>query len=761
MTLRSSRVARSSFGSLRALLLGVAAVAVLGLGGCEGSAGVAGKDGAPGENGTDGVDGEDGMNGEDGTDGVDGKDGSPGANGNVGADGLDGAPGQQGMPGQDGTDGTPGKDGSPGFPAATFYISNNAAANLGSVDRLNESFAFTKTFLAGNNEGIELDISGNLVQAGDIGAPATPGSLRTACGVARRAADAGYGATDRQLGGMGTDLTGLVNPKGFAIAHKAGLVIVANFNAMNLKVFGTAAAGNAPPVATTALAGNAWDVAYDEVNDRLFVALTNGNLAVFDKYVGGGFGQAGASRTITPADANGMKISTNLHGIVYSAENDTIIVSDVGAATMAQSMDFNKDGSIYVIDKASGANGNVTPKRTIKGDKTTLGNPVDIILTGTDLRVAEKANNLLLVFRDIFDGQQGDIAPDYTAAQTGPESIAIASTLDPKDTPDVTDIEDASTIVLSVATTSNPAAGDPATGVIARLGSNLKATQTTFSSGISLENLTFDRSGDAFVTYDDGNNLNGGIAIINRLAKSRAGGTVSPSRDRFITGAATGLVSPKGLDVVDTLGLVLVAENAAAASSVRVFSTCASGDVAPIAVTPLPARPWDVDYDVATDRLFVALVDGTVAVFDQYSLDYGAGGHDRLITPADGGGAKISVNLHGIIYVQSADALLLSDVGSAASATDGQLFVIFNASSASGNVATSVRINGPQSLLGNPVDISFDGQDLFVAEKSNNAVLRFDDIFDSAGGDIAPSASLARTGPESVALVPAYLSGNP
>ena len=73
--------------------------------------------------------------------------------------------------------------------------------------------------------------------------------------------------------------------------------------------------------------------------------------------------------------------------------------------------------------------------------------------------------------------------------------------------------------------------------------------------------------------------------------------------------------------------------------------------------------------------------------------------------------------------------------------------------------AVTVRIAGATNTsLGNPVDIAFDGRNLYVAEKSNNALLRFDDILSHASGDVPWDFSLARTAPESVALVPVYLS---
>jgi hypothetical protein len=260
--------------------------------------------------------------------------------------------------------------------------------------------------------------------------------------------------------------------------------------------------------------------------------------------------------------------------------------------------------------------------------------------------------------------------------------------------------------------------------------------------------------------------MNGGIFIVGRGAQGRDGQAASPQRDRSITGAATGLIAPKGLDIASPYGLVFVAESNANTPGVLVFSACATGDAAPLFRIDAGGRPWDVDFDIATGRLFVALTNGDVAVFDNVLADKGVGGRDRVITPAVAN-AKVSVNLHGIDYDPATDSLLLSDVGLAANPDDGQLFVIGAASVASGLANVSVRVNGPanpdalnpnNTRLGNPVDIAYDGQHLYVAEKSKGLVLRFDNLLDYESGNVGPSRQVAHPAPESVALHPAYLS---
>lgn len=709
-------------------------------------------DGADGKNGKDGAAGMNGMDGAAGADGTPGMDGTPGVDGTPGMDGTDGAPGVDGAPGMDGTPGADGMDGAPSYGRATFYVAKNGAANAGAADRVNESFAVTRAFTAGNNEGLAFSLSGSLVQAGDgatIGA-----NLRTTCAT-EQLPSGGAAAAEarREIRGAATLL---VAPKGIALAHKAGLILVADAMSPNVRVFGSAAAGDVAPVASTTIPANAWDLAYDEVNDRLFVALVNGVLTVHDNYISGGFGAA--TRTITPSEA-GAKISVNLHGIVYDRASDRIVLSDVGDAAV------NSDGQIFVINNASTADGNVDVARRINGPATGLGNPVDIVMSGPDLRVAEKANDALLVFNDIFNGPSGDIEPDLSVVSTKPEALAQVN-FDAYLRMDISDIDTNAAVTPFVTVSSNPATATADAGRFTRMSSALNATVGTVSTGLRIESVAFDTEGDAYATFDDGADMNGGIFIVGRGAQGRDGQAASAQRDRSITGAATGLVAPKGLDIASAYGLVFVAESNATTPGVLVFSACATGDVAPLFRIDAGGRPWDVDFDIATGRLFVALTNGDVAVFDNVLADKGVGGRDRVITPAVAN-AKVSVNLHGIDYDPATDSLLLSDVGLAPNPDDGQLFVIGGASVASGLTNVSVRVNGPASpsvlnpnntQLGNPVDIAYDGQHLYVAEKSKGLVLRFDNFLDYVSGNEAPSRAVAHPAPESVALHPAYFS---
>ncbi|GAA4949379.1 hypothetical protein GCM10025791_31990 [Halioxenophilus aromaticivorans] len=625
---------------------------------------------------------------------------------------------------------------------ATYLKANNGSENAGTVETITEYDDLQKQFNSGANEGLELDSNGNLIQAADI----TDSALRFACAITLRGDEADFDVNrDRELSGSNT---GLLNPKGIAYADSHGLVLVANFNATQITVFGSAAGGDATPVAVSALSVKPWDLTYVDADDRLFVALTDGTVAVYDDYVANGFVST-PNRIITPVDGDGNILSINSHGIAYDATGDRLVVSDVGDADVAT------DGAIFVIESAASADGNTSVARHISGPTTMLGNPVDIVLNGSELRVAEKSNDAILVYADIFSGDSGDVEPDLITSSVKPESLVqVPDTFNLIDASETTDAG----MVASIIASSNPAEGSATYGQILGFDTSLSAASSTFATGMSIESVSLDNAGDLYATYDS--DMGAGVFVAGRGAGVRADGSTDMARDRMITGAATTLVSPKGLDIDSMNGLIFVAENDSVEPGIKIFSACAGGNSSPLMTlgNSGDVSPWDVDYDASTDTAFVALTDGTVAIYENVVSSMNDGTmdvamQDRTITPTINGEAmQAPTNLHGIDYDPSSDSLVVSDVGDAAIANDGKLYVLPGAAMADGPLDVSVSISGDATMLGNPVDLMFDGTAVYVAEKSNSLILRFDDVFASPGGDISPSASVELPSAESVAL---------
>ena len=310
---------------------------------------------------------------------------------------------------------------------------------------------------------------------------------------------------------------------------------------------------------------------------------------------------------------------------------------------------------------------------------------------------------------------------------------------------------------MTLLATANPGGLDG--DAIVRLPADLDKIKGTFKGfeGIaSIESVTLDMDGNGYLTFDATTEMTGGILVIDDLAMMEEHGMVG-SGDRMIMGPATGLVAPKGLIVSDKLGLIMVADFGA--GNIKAFAQDAAGDVSPVFVIEDvgAGSVWDVAYDANFDRLFASGTAGDVLVYDAVSKNMGAAGPDRMITPVKPNGRDISTNLHGIDYAAEQDALIVSDVGDAASPSDGQLYTLFRASTANGDTPYRVRIAGRNTMLGNPVDVAYDKHSgsVYVAEKSNDSVLRYDDILMKKDDlkNVAADASVAVVKAESVVLM--------
>lgn len=115
---------------------------------------------------------------------------------------------------------------------------------------------------------------------------------------------------------------------------------------------------------------------------------------------------------------------------------------------------------------------------------------------------------------------------------------------------------------------------------------------------------------------------------------------------------------------------------------------------------------------------------------------------------------------HGITYSAADDVMVLTDVASATSATDGGLVIIKNFSSVFASTATAgtistnnqLRIYGSTSLLGNPVDVAYDNvsNNIYVAERLNAGGQVLTYSFPTSSGDFAPINVRAEAGVTSI-----------
>lgn len=109
------------------------------------------------------------------------------------------------------------------------------------------------------------------------------------------------------------------------------------------------------------------------------------------------------------------------------------------------------------------------------------------------------------------------------------------------------------------------------------------------------------------------------------------------------------------------------------------------------------------------------------------------------------------IRTHGIVYSKHDDKMILTDVAAASSDTDGAISVISNFTSVWNNVAhggtigsgSQVRIAGANTMLGNPVQVSYDmkKKHIYVAERANGGgrLLIFE--MPTSNGDPKPAFS--------------------
>lgn len=291
-----------------------------------------------------------------------------------------------------------------------------------------------------------------------------------------------------------------------------------------------------------------------------------------------------------------------------------------------------------------------------------------------------------------------------------------------------------------------------APGSVVFYSPDLETLDKTLSTGYN-QGVTF---GDDGTLYQNGD-MEGATGLVAFPDAANR-----PDMDGFgVDDSTLGDSAGKGLEFIAGSGLLASCDVTDEAADLKFFDA-ETGELA--ASVDLAAPCWDSFYVAEDDRLYVAGTDGVLAVLDGFvaELDGTVEGDmegdaesvgpavDRMITPVDEAGAKVSVNLHGV-HVEDG-TVLLSDVGSADSATDGQLFVFDDDGSVDGDVTVS-PVGGPATLLGNPVDALLRDGSAIVAEKSNDAILVFEDIA-GATGDVMPTYMLSFTKPESITEVP-------
>lgn len=675
-------------------------------------------------------------------------------------------------------------------------------------------YTVDRNFDSAYNQGLVIDVQGNAIQVGDH-QDDDYGGISTICRIANRADNTAFAddTLDRDIRGeeeLDFDPNVFVrvnNPglnrgaiKGLAISHATGHLMLANNAGSHVRVFGATAEGNIGADFAVTLGADPWDLAYDAARDILYVAAVNGTIRVLDSFLD----QRGALRETRVIRINDPVVgaATNLHGIAYEPVGDRLVVSDVGAATTANgsAAGFKTDGKLYVLTDASTLDGTVAPQIVLSGPQTQLGDPVDLVINGRDVLVADKANDVVLIFADIFQQSSGDPAPTRVIPGiVGANALALEF-LDQPARPGVTDLV-ANTTVHSLLLTVDDGAAPNIVRLNPALGAQDEPDRFVITDGRPKPyGITLDRSGDAYVVAETPSNgpsrATAGIYAISRLAYDRTApfatpGGFSDRRDRELDDAADSfpanspiMQSPRGIDIDPAAGLLFIAEATPGSNNlfeVVVMSACSAGE--PLAAVTVPsfnnsgpvtnvAVPIGLDYDPGTGDLYVAMANGKLAIFRDFNVRYPDNPAPQIVSPQrfndlTGLAEDAATSLSGVEYDGASKSLILSGIGPIdATTSGGQIFILRGADNLGSTKLVDLAIRGGQSLLANPVDVAFDGQNLYVVEQAGGLILRFDNILSVTDGSAATPSAMTSTAsfggtPRGLVIVPDYLAQTP
>jgi len=167
---------------------------------------------------------------------------------------------------------------------------------------------------------------------------------------------------------------------------------------------------------------NLWGIHAD--GDRLIAIVDNSaDVAIYDNFFANPAGAVSPTMTVTIADM------IRTHGLTYDAEEDYMILTDVGAASSAG------DGALVTIANwtAASADGTVSASEQVRnsGGTSKLGNPVDVAYDKNNgiIYIAERAREggLILGFKKPV--LSGGIAPSFMDVFPGASAVNLKNTL--------------------------------------------------------------------------------------------------------------------------------------------------------------------------------------------------------------------------------------------------------------------------------------------------------------------------------------------
>ncbi len=476
---------------------------------------------------------------------------------------------------------------------------------------------------------------------------------------------------------------------------------------------------------------NLWGI--QAVGETLYAVEDNTNrLAIFRNFFAANSGNISPSRHV---EIEGI---VRTHGLHYVPSMDLMIMTDVGSGASPD------DGALIIINDFTNASmDNVVSAAEqvrVEGSATFLGNPVDVGFYKENqmIYVAERANGGGRVLAFPLNVEAGNSAPTYNYEFAGASAIHV-----PSDEDGV--LADELMSISQIFASSN-------TQQMIRVYDILEDNSI---SQQEFNNFSQDADG---IYY---NNATDKVYQVNRMNNSIA--ELSDVNQSLATGMSPGLTAQSagsfknGRELAWSNNRIIVAQDANDANGQQnalfIFDV-ADGSIKLKQSLNTDINLWGIHLD--GDKLF-AIVDNSnlLAEFDDIFSQSGTSVTADRTVMIEG-----IIRTHGLTYDAASDKMFLTDIGDAGSDSDGAFTVINNYTQAAADgmitLSEQNRIEGPDSFLGNPVDIAYDTQSdmIYIAERANGGgrVLGF--ISPSMSGSLSPSYNDEFAGASAV-----YISG--
>jgi len=468
---------------------------------------------------------------------------------------------------------------------------------------------------------------------------------------------------------------------------------------------------------------NLWGIQF--VGADLFAIEDNSaNIVIFENFLSNEGVTAAVDQTIS------VENMIRTHGLTIQGGN--MILTDVGSGTDPA------DGALIIVNNYTAAiqDGMISADEQVRieGEKTFLGNPVDVALDTRNnmIYVAERANAGGRLLAWSIDAAAGNTAPSYNRNFGGASAIYFSNFED-----DELELATIGRFYSSSNTEAFVSVYDVKEDFSVR-SANFLASQSLDADGIHFEWTT-----DLLYEADRNNNV---VNVYSNVTAAADG-----TGDLVFEGSSSSdFNNAREIAVIDNR--LVVAQDANDANNQENKLVVYKIDGVTLTLDKEFTTTFNLWGIHVEEEALYAIIDNSnrVAVLnDFFAKSSGTISADTEIT------VEGLERTHGITYDKINDIMVLTDVGDASSPTDGAIFIIndFSSAASDGNISSieATVISGATTLLGNPVDVAIDEVQgsIYVAERANDGgqILGFN-LNDE--GDVLPTFIAAQAGASAI-----------